>query len=215
MLKKIGHFFLKKEVLIFLPVIVILIDLAIHQYVPDTEARYDSSIYYLLLIVFGGVYLLLIMAPGIRNFMKRHIIYYLPMITIICVFMGAWDLLTLKSKILPLPYFPGPEKNVFHHLQRLGDIGEIGVIFVKTRGVRVFNRRRRRGYNRDPDRLESKMELLDRPGHQNSRPNSSHGLDSPGNGDFSREFLRRRFFGSFCSLVSGYSNDQFWCGQRE
>jgi len=85
------------------------IALAIHFLVPKREPVAPSHYYPLLLYVMLAMGLLgaalYPFFPGVRNFMRRKT----PILGVVIVAAGLWELVTSCLGLLPLPYFPGPE----------------------------------------------------------------------------------------------------------
>jgi NitT/TauT family transport system permease protein len=100
-----------------LPLFMATIALLIHWFLPDIEKNVPSNCYTVFLVSITGLYLFLMIMPGIKKHTQLKIQYYIPLITFILALFGIWDLLTLKSQIAPLPYFPHPEKTIYAFIQ--------------------------------------------------------------------------------------------------
>jgi NitT/TauT family transport system permease protein len=111
-MKRIKLNFLK-DYLFILPLIIVVVDLVLHRYLPDKEVNVTSNCYSLVLISLAVIYLLLIVTPGLKNYTSIRTLYYVPLISVIVALFGVWDLATLKSGLLSLPFFPGPEKTIY------------------------------------------------------------------------------------------------------
>ena len=83
--------------------------LAVHYAVPDREPTPLTNAYPRLLM---ALMVLACAAAGVQlvwHGLRRWMRNYAPLIAAATVFLVAWELVTLKLALLPLPYFPGPE----------------------------------------------------------------------------------------------------------
>lgn len=77
--------------------------------VPNADAEEPASLYpKLLLIVLAAMVLFAITARRMARF-RPLAIYGAPHIAAAIATAAAWDLVTAKLRLLPMPYFPGPE----------------------------------------------------------------------------------------------------------
>jgi len=113
--------------LLLLPVLVILMDLALHKFLPDKEAGVPTHVYSVVLIALAVIYLAFILTPKLRNFTMQRVRYQAPILSVVFLLFGAWDIATLKYGLLPLPYFPAPEKTIYALIQ---DWSALSVSFV-------------------------------------------------------------------------------------
>lgn len=83
--------------------------LAVHLWVPNNEPLSSTHFYSLLLEIILGAAVIVAAAgafwPGLREWIEPKAPIFSAAVLILC----AWDLITLKFALLPLPYFPGPE----------------------------------------------------------------------------------------------------------
>jgi NitT/TauT family transport system permease protein len=83
--------------------------LAVHRWVPDAEPTPLTSFYAKLLMVVGALgavaVVLQLVWPGCRQWIASRA----PLIAAATLAVCAWDCVTLKFELLPLPYFPSPE----------------------------------------------------------------------------------------------------------
>ena len=80
-----------------------------HYFIPDRELPPSTDLYPRLLAVVLGV---AVVAAGVQAFwpgLRRRMRHYAPLAAAAVLFVAAWELITLKLALLPLPYFPGPE----------------------------------------------------------------------------------------------------------
>lgn len=94
----------------FLPLIILLVDLVIHLTLPNkqgfTITRYYPALLEILIIIYAA---LLIVA--IKNMkLGEKLSEKGPLLIAVFALLEIWDVATLKLKLLPLPYFPGPDK---------------------------------------------------------------------------------------------------------
>ncbi|HWQ41482.1 MAG TPA: ABC transporter permease subunit [Desulfosporosinus sp.] len=94
----------------FLPLIILLVDLVIHLTLPNkqgfTITRYYPALLEILIIIYAA---LLIVA--IKNMkLGEKLSEKGPLLIAVFALLEIWDVVTLKLKLLPLPYFPGPDK---------------------------------------------------------------------------------------------------------
>jgi NitT/TauT family transport system permease protein len=83
--------------------------LAIHWFVPNQQSALPTKAYPLLLqILLAAMVLLLFLQLAWRP-MRPWFRHYAPLMAGGFVWLGLWDLITLKMNWMPLPYFPGPD----------------------------------------------------------------------------------------------------------
>jgi NitT/TauT family transport system permease protein len=125
------------------------IALAIHFLVPKREPVAATHYYPLLLSVMLAVGLvgaaLYLFFPRVRMFMRKKC----PIVGVVIVTAGVWELVTSCLGLLPLPYFPGPEgvlgsmvsdykllfDSTWHSLILLSSGYFVGVIIALVTGV--------------------------------------------------------------------------------
>jgi len=93
---------------IFMPVAA-AIALAVHYWVPNSEPVASTNYYVRLLGLASVVALVLSLLQFIWPALRRWLTPKAPLICAAFLTVCAWELITLKFALLPLPYFPGPE----------------------------------------------------------------------------------------------------------
>jgi NitT/TauT family transport system permease protein len=91
------------------PVVAALLALLAHRLLPNEQTGLPTRLYPLLLQVLLGAALVVAVAqwvwPSLRPWAHRNG----PLWAGAILWLGLWDLMTLKLAMLPLPYFPGPD----------------------------------------------------------------------------------------------------------
>jgi sulfonate transport system permease protein len=123
--------------------------LAIHYFVPKSEAAPTTNFYPVLVFAilgFGVVAAALYpLSAGLRKWMR----HYCPILGVATLTLGMWELVTTCLGLMPLPYFPGPESvalslvrdrglifdSTWHSLALLLGGYAIGVSIAVTTGV--------------------------------------------------------------------------------
>ena len=85
------------------------IALLVHYFVPNTEPSSTTNYYAQLLAILLGVTGFLAAAQFISKPLRRWLLPKSPLLCAAILVLCAWQLITLKLALLPLPYFPGPE----------------------------------------------------------------------------------------------------------
>jgi NitT/TauT family transport system permease protein len=92
----------------FMP-IAAAVALAVHYFLPDSEPTPTTNFYRNLLVILFFATL----APAILQLfslpVRRWLSTKAPLFTVAILLLCAWQLITLKLALLPLPYFPSPE----------------------------------------------------------------------------------------------------------
>jgi NitT/TauT family transport system permease protein len=101
----------KVKVLAFLPLIILAIDFILHRILPDIQPTVATNNAYsvFLAVLFTGLSIFITGSFWSHSWRAR-LSYYIPLFIAISLIFGVWDLLTLKSDVLQLPHYPGPEK---------------------------------------------------------------------------------------------------------
>ncbi len=94
----------------WLPVLVIVLSLALHLFLPNKQSFTVTKVYPALLKFSLAIYLLLLLISYKLPALHKEIRRQAPLVTAGFLIVLAWDLVTLKYKLFPLPYFPGPDK---------------------------------------------------------------------------------------------------------
>lgn len=98
------------KIAIYLPLLTAILDVLMHRMLPDKQSGVTSSCYSILLSIFAIIYLLVLVFSYRNNSVRSKIMDKAPLIAATFIIAGIWDLATLKSNLLHLPYFPGPER---------------------------------------------------------------------------------------------------------
>jgi len=95
---------------VFLPLIILFIDLLIHLNMPNkqgfTTTRYYPALLEILIVIYAA--LLIFSTRNLR--LREKLSEKGPLLLAVFMLIEIWDVVTLKLKLLPLPYFPGPDK---------------------------------------------------------------------------------------------------------
>lgn len=84
--------------------------LAVHRWVPDAEPTPLSSHYPTLLMIFGTLGAVAAVLQLVWLGCRQWIASRAPLVAAAVLVVCAWDCVTLKFALLPLPYFPSPEQ---------------------------------------------------------------------------------------------------------
>jgi NitT/TauT family transport system permease protein len=108
----------------FLPSVAAAGALAVHRGVPNRQTTDLTGLYpsFLIAVISGGILLGLTqrlwrpIKPSLRQFplaVLSNVLHWCvvnaPVLAVGVVLLCAWDLITLKFALMPLPYFPGPD----------------------------------------------------------------------------------------------------------
>lgn len=99
-----------KAVTILLPVGALLLDFILHIILPNRQTINVTGTYKNVLIIFAAIYLAFFIVSFRNVKLREALLNKAHFIAAAFLFLGLWDLATLKFKWLPLPYFPGPDK---------------------------------------------------------------------------------------------------------
>ncbi|MDR2481415.1 MAG: ABC transporter permease subunit [Spirochaetaceae bacterium] len=95
----------KSEIWVWVPVFIFVVHLLENLFIPARE-DVKEHIYQIFLVLFISCYIALYIY-GLINFEFRKKIYHKAQFTSVCgLVLLVWDLLTAKSAVLPIPYFP-------------------------------------------------------------------------------------------------------------
>jgi len=83
--------------------------LLVHYVVADNEPVASTNYYASFLLVLAGITVLLAFAQLTLPSLRHWIMPKAPLLSAAILVVCAWQLITLKLALLPLPYFPGPE----------------------------------------------------------------------------------------------------------
>ncbi|WP_051585823.1 ABC transporter permease [Caldanaerobius polysaccharolyticus] len=101
---------MREKMRLILPVLVLFIILAIDYFLPNTQGFTKPKEYPLFLLFLIVVYLFLMVFSFKIAKVKDELHRLSPLLCVAFSIMGIWDIVTSKYNLLPLPYFPGPEK---------------------------------------------------------------------------------------------------------
>jgi NitT/TauT family transport system permease protein len=106
----IGFTQRKFKATFFLPLIMLLIDLVIHLTMPNKQGfsttKYYPALLEILIIIYSALLVFTVKSWRLREKLLEKV----PLLMAVFVLLELWDVVTLKLKLLPLPYFPGPDK---------------------------------------------------------------------------------------------------------
>jgi NitT/TauT family transport system permease protein len=91
------------------PVIAGLAAVLIHKLVPNQQSALPTRVYPLLLQILLAATLVLVAVQWFFRPMRTWYRRYGALLAGGFIWLGAWDLITLKMNWMPLPYFPGPD----------------------------------------------------------------------------------------------------------
>ena len=94
----------------FIPALVLFINLALHTFLPNKQVSNVTNTYTGVLIAAIVIYVIMVSISTRNQSLGEAMSYKVPLLAVLFSFFGIWDLATLKLKLLPLPYFPGPDK---------------------------------------------------------------------------------------------------------
>lgn len=93
---------------IFLPVIALIASILVSKLIPNKLSLYKTKFWIPVLIGSLILFLLLVLISLKNKKLSISIKEKSPLITAIIVVLSLWEILTAKTKILPMPYFPAP-----------------------------------------------------------------------------------------------------------
>jgi NitT/TauT family transport system permease protein len=113
-----GTSYLKKErkrfclgsLSLFLPLLALIAALLLHLILPNSQSVAKTTVYPALLEIVIILYLTVLVTAFIYRPIKRKLLHYAPLLTAALIGIELWDIVTLKLKLLELPFFPGPDK---------------------------------------------------------------------------------------------------------
>lgn len=94
--------------IVCLPTAAVLVVLLLHQFVPNGQTPAPTRLY--LLLLQGLLTLALLAVAAHWLWRPARIRESAPLAVAALLLLGVWDLVTLKLDLLPLPYFPGPDR---------------------------------------------------------------------------------------------------------
>lgn len=97
----------------FIPAEVLLLDLLLHILLPNRQAPGTTWTYAAVLIIAILAFLLLALISVRNQRAGKELGSRVPLFAAGFLLLGLWDLVTLKLGLLPLPYFPGPDKVLY------------------------------------------------------------------------------------------------------
>ena len=93
-----------------LPLLALLLALGSQQFVPDKQAFATETVYPAFLKGLLALYIVALIIAACWRAFEARLRYLAPLLTVGCVLLLVWELVTFRLDLLPLPYFPGPEK---------------------------------------------------------------------------------------------------------
>lgn len=93
-----------------LPIIALLIAITLHLTIPNKQSFTTTKYYPALLIAFIIIYFISLIFSIKAKRIFDILANKAPLLTVAVILIELWDIVTLKFKLLPLPYFPGPDK---------------------------------------------------------------------------------------------------------
>lgn len=114
------------KAIIILPLAALILVLLIHLVIPNQQSFTTAKYYPALLEIFLGVYFILLLFSFKYAALKDALTEKAPILVAAIIILEIWDLVTLKYQLLPLPYFPGPDK-VLNSL-----VGDSGLLAIST-----------------------------------------------------------------------------------
>jgi NitT/TauT family transport system permease protein len=101
---------LRKSLFFILPLAVLIIDISLHLALPNKQSFSKTNAYPLLLEALIVLYLAFLVLSVKVTKIREKMWHSVPLLTAAFILIEVWDIATLKLKLLPLPYFPGPGK---------------------------------------------------------------------------------------------------------
>ena len=99
-----------KDIISFLPLLVLIIDLIVHIVLPNKQSFTTTRAYPFLLEALIAIYAVLLILSYKFKAVTKKINEIAPLLIVAFLAVEIWDIVTLKLKLLPLPYFPGPDR---------------------------------------------------------------------------------------------------------
>ncbi|WP_239616050.1 ABC transporter permease [Cohnella mopanensis] len=93
-----------------LPVVALVVALLSHTLIPSVQPVVSERAYTIVLVALLVVFSAWALTALYRKSSYRSLLYFSGILTFIFVLLAVWELLTLKSGTLPLPYFPSQVK---------------------------------------------------------------------------------------------------------
>lgn len=94
---------------VLLPSIAALAALLLHRCLPSKQSSFPTHAYPLVLEWVFAITLLAAAAAWPAAALRRWLRPKAPLAAVMILLVAAWDLITLKLALLPLPHFPGPD----------------------------------------------------------------------------------------------------------
>lgn len=101
----IGYF--KKA---YIPLIILLLLIVFNYELPNKQRFTSTTAYMAVLILLTAIYIVAIILSHKQKRIYEKVKEKVPLLSAVFISIGIWDILTSKLNILPLPYFPGPDK---------------------------------------------------------------------------------------------------------
>lgn len=91
---------------LILPAILLVLLSMSYVFLPNAQPMQGTTAGAIVTLILAGLYLVLVFTSRYYPSFKVKLDYYLPLITVALLLINLWELLTLKSNIFPMPYFP-------------------------------------------------------------------------------------------------------------
>ena len=93
-----------------LPAVTIIFGIAEHLFIPNKQVVSTTGVYSRALIASLILAVVIFIISLISKKIGKAYFYKAPFIAAVFLFLAIWDVVTLKLSLLPLPFFPGPDK---------------------------------------------------------------------------------------------------------
>jgi NitT/TauT family transport system permease protein len=100
----------KPDYKIFIPPVILAADFYLHTILPNIQTTDILGAYKLLLAVLFTANIVIMLISVWQEKLRIKLSFYAPLAVAGALLLGLWDTFTLKTNILPLPYYPGPDK---------------------------------------------------------------------------------------------------------
>ncbi|MEA4924589.1 MAG: ABC transporter permease subunit [Syntrophomonadaceae bacterium] len=94
----------------YLPLIALAIAILLHVLIPNKQSFTNVKHYLTVLELLTAIYIILLLASIKLTKLRKVLTEKAPLWAAAFIILTIWDLITLKYRLLPLPYFPEPDK---------------------------------------------------------------------------------------------------------
>lgn len=109
-LEKTTRKFNKFEYILLLPLAALILAFLLHSVLPDKQSFTTYVHYKVFLEILAVLYIAFAALSFTNSRLKLKLVEKAPLITAAFVLLEVWDIVTLKTNLLHLPYFPGPDR---------------------------------------------------------------------------------------------------------